>query len=156
MPERYEVGKLVNTHGIKGEVKIYPYVDYIEDLKIVYIGDERWEIEKARPHKNVYIVKLKNLDDINDAERLKNKLVTVNSEDMPELEEGHYYYKDLIGFNVITDEGKNLGKLDDIFNTGANDIYQIGEILLPGIPEVIKQIDIENNRIIVHILKGLI
>ena len=96
------------------------------------------------------------IDDINIAENLKGKIMEINESDRPELPEGVYYIDDLIGFDVYTDEGKLLGKLDDIFNTGANDIYQVGDILLPAIDEVLKQIDTENKKIIVHIIKGLI
>ena len=109
-----------------------------------------------RQNKNVYIVKLKEIDDINDIENLKGSMITINESDKPEPPEGEYYKEDLIGFDVITDEGKNLGQLDDIFNTGANDIYQVGKILLPGIEEVIKEINPKKRQIIVHIIKGLI
>ena len=81
---------------------------------------------------------------------------TTHDSDNPEPPDGENYQEDLIGFDVITDEGKNLGQLEDIFNTGANDIYQVGKILLPGIEEVIKEINPKKRRIIVHIIKGLI
>ena len=109
-----------------------------------------------RRNKNVYIVKLKEIDDINDIENLKGSMIIINESDKPEPPEGEYYKEDLIGFDVITDEGKNLGQLEDIFNTGANDIYQVGKILLPGIEEVIKEINQKKRQIIVHIIKGLI
>lgn len=156
MSTKKEVGKIVNTFGIKGEVKIYPYVDYIDELEYIYIEDKKMDIEKLRFKKNIAIVKLKGLDDINIAEQYKGMVVTIDEEDIPELPEGEYYPEDLIGMDVYTDDGKLLGKLDDVFNTGANDIYQVGKILLPVIDEVIKEIDIENNRITVHIIKGLL
>jgi len=151
-----EVGKYVNTLGIKGEIKIFPYVEYFEDLKQFTIRGKEYKISKMRRNKNVYIVKLKEIDDINDIENLKGSMITINESDKPEPPEGEYYKEDLIGFDVITDEGKNLGQLEDIFNTGANDIYQVGKILLPGIEEVIKEINPKKRQIIVHIIKGLI
>lgn len=154
--KKIKVGKFVNTFGIKGEIKVFPEVEYFDRLRKIYIDSNEYEVSKMRVQKNVYIVKLKNIDDINLIEQYKGQDITINESDKPKPKEGKYYKEDLIGMDVITDDGKNLGKLDDIFNTGANDIYQVGEILLPAIDDVIKQIDKKNNKIIVHILKGLI
>lgn len=154
--ERIKIGKIVNTFGIKGELKIYPYVDYIDELSKIYIDNKEYTLSKSRNQKNVVIIKIKGLDDINLVEDFKNKEIEIERVDLPKLKEGEYYIEDLIGLDVYTDEGKLLGKLDDIFNTGANDIYQVNNILLPAIPDVIKKIDIENQKIIVHIIKGLI
>ena len=156
MSERMEIGKIVNTIGLKGEVKVYPYIDDFTDIKFVYVNNTRMEIERIRNKKTVVAIKFKEVNSIDEAEELRNEIIELDDEDAPELEEGKYYIKDLIGFEVITDEGKVLGKLDDIFNTGANDIYQVGKILLPGIDEVIKEIDTENKKITVHIIKGLL
>ena len=156
MSERMEIGKIVNTVGLKGEVKVYPYIDDFTDIKFVYVNNNKMEIESIRNKKTVVVIKFKEISNIDEAENLRNSIIELDDEDAPELEEGRYYIKDLIGFEVITDEGKVLGKLDDIFNTGANDIYQVGEILLPGIDEVIKEIDTENKKITVHIIKGLL
>lgn len=156
MSERMEIGKIVNTVGLKGEVKVYPYIDDFTDIKFVYVNNNKMEIENIRNKKTVVVIKFKEISNIDEAENLRNSIIELDDEDAPELEEGRYYIKDLIGFEVITDEGKVLGKLDDIFNTGANDIYQVGEILLPGVDEVIKEIDTENKKITVHIIKGLL
>lgn len=154
--ERIKIGKIVNTFGIKGELKVYPYVDYIDELSKIYIDNKEYTLSKSRNQKNVVIIKIKGLDDINLVEDFKNKEIEIDRVDLPKLKEGEYYIEDLIGLDVYTDDGKLLGKLDDIFNTGANDIYQVNNILLPAIPDVIKKIDIENQKIIVHIIKGLI
>ena len=156
MSDRMEIGKIVNTVGLKGEVKVYPYIDDFTDIKFVYVNNNKMEIENIRNKKTVVVIKFKEISNIDEAENLRNSIIELDDEDAPELEEGRYYIKDLIGFEVITDEGKVLGKLDDIFNTGANDIYQVGEILLPGIDEVIKEIDTDNKKITVHIIKGLL
>ena len=156
MSTKIEVGKYVNTFGIKGEIKIYPYVEYLDKLNYIYLDNKKMEIKKLRFKKNVAIVKLKGIDDINEIEPLKGKIVTIDESDKPELPEGTYYNEDVIGMEVYTDDEKYLGKLDDVFNTGANDIYQVGDILLPVIDDVVKEIDIKNNKIIVHIIKGLL
>ena len=163
MQDKFEIGKIVNTFGIKGEVKITPYTDNVQQfkkLKNIYVNDTKMEIESAKFQKNTVILKLKGVDDMSSAEDLRGKLIKVDRS-TKKLPEGTYYIVDLIGLGVYTDEGNLLGTLKDIYNTGANDIYTVEtidgkEILLPSIKEVIKDIDVENKKITVHILKGLI
>jgi len=150
------VGVIINTFGVKGEVKIYPDIDYFDELERVFIKDKEYKIEKLRDQKGIIIAKFEGIDDINQIENLKNEEVMIALEDRPELPEGKHYVGDLLGLEVITEDGQVLGTLDNIYNTGANDIYEVGEILLPATDEVIKQIDMENKKIIVHLLKGLI
>ena len=150
------VGKIVNTFGIKGEVKIYPAHDYFDELDHLVIKEKSYWIEKMRFQKPLYVVKLQGINDISDAELLKGSEVFVEKDEVPALPENTYYIEDILGFDVITDDGQNLGKLEDVFNTGANDIYQVGEILLPATKEVIQKVDLDNKQIIVHLLKGLI
>ena len=126
------------------------------DLKFFYVDDNKMEIEKCRTQKNLVIVKIKGIDDINVVEKLKGKIASVYEEDLPSLPEGTYYIKDLIGLDVITDDGRELGKLDDVIQTGANDVYNVNGILLPVIDEVVKKIDLENHKIVVHLIDGLI
>lgn len=156
MSKKYEIGKIVNTFGIKGEVKIFPYVDYFLNLKNFYIDNTKFEIEKIRNQKNVVIAKIKGIDDINEVENLKGKSIYIYDEDLPDLPKGTFYIKDLIGLDVVTDDGKQLGKIRDVFNTGANDIYDVDGILLPATDEVVKKIDIENHKVTVHLIEGLI
>ena len=163
MQDKFEIGKIVNTFGIKGEVKITPYTDNVQQfkkLKNIYVNDTKMEIESAKFQKNTVILKLKGVDDMSSAEDLRGKLIKVDRS-TKKLPEGTYYIVDLIGLGVYTDEGNLLGTLKDIYNTGANDIYTVEtidgkEILLPSRKEVIKDIDVENKKITVHILKGLI
>ena len=108
MNERMELGKIVNTFGLKGEVKIWPYVDYILKVKKVYINNSKMEIERARRQKNVYVIKIKGIDTIEQAEKLKNYIIEMEREDAPELPKGTYYISDLIGFDVYTDDRKNF------------------------------------------------
>ena len=118
------------------------------------------KIEKAYCHKNQVIIKFENCNSIDEAELLRNAYLLVKRKDLGELPEGVYYIADLIGLDVYTDEDMLLGKVDDIYSTGSNDIYVVKDELgkqklLPGIKEVIKNIDIDEGKIIVHLIKGL-
>lgn len=163
MQDKFEVGKIVNTFGIKGEVKVALYTEDISNFKKnnkVYVGNKEMLVENARLQKNMLILKLKDVNTMNEAEELRNNIISVKRT-KKELPKGTYYIADLIGLEVYTDEGILLGKVTDIYNTGANDIYTVKtlenkEILLPAIKDVIKQVDVQNEKIIVHILKGLL
>ena len=163
MQDKFEVGKIVNTFGIKGEVKVTLYTEDISNFKTkrrVYVNAKEMQVENSRLQKNMLILKLKGIDNMNDAENLRGSIIKVNRS-KNDLPEGTYYIADLIGLDVYTEEGNLLGKVTDIYNTGANDIYTVKtqdgkEVLLPAIKDVIKQVDIQNEKIIVHILKGLI
>ena len=167
MQKRLEVGQIVNTFGIKGELKVTPFTDDInrfDDLKKVYVKtrkeDKLYKVENVRYHKNMVLLKLEGIENPEQGELLKNAYLEIDREDAIPLEEGQYFIVDLIGLEVYTDEGKLLGKVDDIYNTGANDIYVVKDelgkqILLPGIKDVIKEVKLED-RIIVHLLPGLI
>lgn len=166
--ERLEVGQIVNTFGIKGFVKIYPYVDDItrfDNLKKVYIkskkNDEELQIEEVKYQKNMVLVKFKGIETVENAEKLRNSFVEIDRADAIPLEEGQYFIADLLGLDVFLDTGEKLGVLEDIYNTGSSDIYvvknELGkQFLLPYIDEVIKQINLEEGKIIVHIIEGLI
>lgn len=168
MQKRLEVGQIVNTFGIKGEVKVVPFTDDIsrfDDLKKVYVKirkeEKLYKVENTRYHKNMVLLKLEGIENPEQAETLKNAILEIDREDAIPLEEGTYFIVDLLGLEVYTDEGKLLGKVEDIYNTGANDIYVVKDelgkqILLPGIDEVIKEIDFDNAKIIVHLIPGLI
>ena len=163
-----EIGQIVNTFGIKGMVKVKPFTDDIrrfDELKTVYVeknsNQTEYEIEEVKYHKGMVLIKFKGIDKVEQAEMLRNSYLTVSRDSVEKLEEGRYYIVDLLGLEVYTDEQVLLGTLEDIFNTGSNDIYVVKDkqgkqILLPAIQDVIKQIDIENKKIIVHLLPGLI
>lgn len=168
MQENLEIGQIVNTFGIKGFVKVNPFVDDIsrfDDLKKVYIKRNKnlkeLEVEEVKYHKNMVLIKFKGIDKVEDAEQLRNSYLEVDRENAIELQEGEYFIADLLGLNVITEEGETLGKLDDIFNTGSNDIYVVKteegkQLLLPAISDVIKEINLNESKIVVHLLEGLI
>ena len=168
MVKYLEIGQIVNTFGIKGMVKIKPFTDDIkrfDKLKTIYIEKQKvkkeYQIEKVKYHKNMVLIKFKGIESIEQAEQLRQRYILIDREKEEPLEEGVYYIVDLIGLKVYTDDGKLLGKVDDIFNTGSNDVYVVKDelgkqILLPGIPEVLKDIDLENEKITVHLIPGLI
>lgn len=168
MQEFLEIGQIVNVFGIKGMVKIKPFTDDLtrfDDLKKVYIENHNnkkiYYIEEVKYHKDMVLIKFKGIDKVEDAETLRNAYLKVNRNDEPELQEGTYYIVDLLGLEVYSDKGDLLGKIDDIFNNGSTDIYVVKDelgkqILLPAISDVIKEINIEERKIVVHIIKGLI
>ena len=163
-----EIGQIVNTFGIKGIVKVKPFTDDInrfDNLKTVYIEknntQKEYEIEEVKYHKDMVLIKFKGVDTVEQAELLRNAYLTISRDSVEKLEEGRYYIVDMLGLEVYTDEQVLLGTLDDIFNTGSNDIYVVKDkqgkqILLPAIQDVIKQIDMENRKMIVHLLPGLV
>lgn len=156
----------MNTHGLRGEVKIVPWTDSpetFEDIEYVYIknktGEIRLDISGLKYQKNNIIVKFKQIDSIEEAEKFKNKTVYVEREMLGELPEGVYYIADLIGLTAVTPEGEEVGTLVDVFNTGSNDIYDIKRegkknLLLPHIDDVIT-VELENERIVIRIPEGL-
>lgn len=168
MKEKFEVGQIVNTFGIKGFVKVNPWVDDVtrfESLKKVYIKirkeEKELEIEEVKYQKNQVLLKFKGIETIEQAELLRNAYIEIDRKDAIPLREGQYFIADLLESEVYSDEGILLGVLDDIYNTGSNDIYVVKDslgktLLLPGIPDVIKEVDLENKKITVHLLKGLI
>lgn len=168
MTKYLEIGQIVNTFGIKGMVKVKPFTDDInrfDRLETIYIENKKsrkeYEIEEVKYHKNMVLMKLKGVNTVEEADLLRQSYLLVDREKEEPLEEGVYYIVDLLGLEVYTDEGQLLGKVDDIFNTGSNDVYVVKDelgkqILLPAIADVIKEINIKENKITVHIIEGLI
>lgn len=167
MNKYLELGQIVNVKGLKGEVKVNSFTDdntKFERIPKVFIKQKQnlveYEIEDVGYSKNQVILKFKNIDTVEEAEKLRNSYIVVDREIFGELPEGVYYIADLIGLDVYTENNEYLGKVDDIFNTGSNDVYVVKaengmQKLLPGIDEVIKKIDLESNKIIVNLIKGL-
>jgi len=167
MQNLLEIGQIVNYYGIKGFLKVVPYTDDItrfDDLKKVYIEKNKklqeMEIEEVKYHKNLVLLKLKGIDDINQTSEYKNCLIKIDRKDAVELPEDTYFIVDLIDIEVYTDEDKFLGKIVDVFPTGSNDVYVVKDelgkqVLLPAIGDVIKNVDIANKKMIVHLIEGL-
>ena len=166
--EYFEIGQIVNTFGIKGIVKVNAYTDdplEFANLKTILIEKNKklleFEIEEAKLHKNQVLLKIKGIDDINEAEKYRGCFIKIPREKAKKLPKDTYFIADLIALQVYTDSGELLGKVDDIYNSGSADIYVVKDelgkqILLPGIKDVIKQIDVDNEKIIVHLIDGLI
>ena len=168
MEKYFEVGQIVNTNGLKGMLKVKPFTDDIkefESFKSIYIERKseliEFKIEAVRYVKNMVLLKLQGIDDIDEAEKYRNLYIKVDRDIMPKLPEDSYYIVDLLECEVFTEEGENLGKLIDVFNTGSNDVYVVKDelgkqVLLPAIGDVIKNVDIHNRKITVKLMKGLI
>lgn len=167
--EKYlEIGQIVNTFGIKGQVKIVPFTDDItryDELKEIYVEKKNelklFQIEQVNYKKNMVILKLKGIETVEEAEKLRNCYLKIDRKDAKKLPKDTYFIVDLLGLDVYTDEGNLLGKVDDIYNAGSSDIYVIKDelgkqILLPAIKDVLKEVDLENQKIIVHLIKGLV
>lgn len=168
MNEYFRVGVIANTHGIRGEVKVYPTTDDVErfgELKQVILdtGKEKvaLEIQNVKYFKNMAILKFKGIDNINDIEKYKGKDLLVNREDAVELEEDEFYLADVLDSKVVTDDGEEFGVLRDILETGANDVFVVEskegkEVLFPVTKECVLDINTEEKIVTVHILPGLL
>lgn len=165
MKQFLETGKITGTHGLKGEVRVQPWADspeFLADFEELYLdnGNKKLEITSARVHKNMLIMKIRGVDTIEEADKLRNKVLYMNRDDV-ELEEGAYFIQDLIGLDVIDDEtGERLGRLDDVSETGANDVYHVKtddgrEFLIPVIPDVVREISPEQGFVRIFKMKGL-
>lgn len=166
--EYFEIGQIVNHFGIKGMVKVNPFTNDIsqfEELKSVLVEKNGKlldiQIEEVKYSKNQILLKLKGIDTVEEAEKYRNCYIKIARENAKKLSKNTYFIADLLGLTVYTDENILLGKVEDIYNSGASDIYVVKsedgkQILLPGIKDVIKQIDLEQEKIIVHLIKGLV
>ncbi len=168
MEQLMEIGQIVNTYGIKGFLKVVPFTDdytRFEDLTNIYIETKNslksFVIEEVKYSKNLVLLKLEGIDDINTAEIYKNCYLKIDRKDAVILPENSYFIVDLIGLEVFTEENEYLGNIVDVYPTGANDIYVVKDekgkqILLPAIGDVIKNVDLKAKRMTVHLLDGLI
>lgn len=168
MEQFLRVGVISSTHGIRGEVKVYPTTDDPErflDLDEVILDTGRehkiLEIEGVKFFKNQVILKFKGYDNINDIEKYLKKDLLVDREHAVELGENENFIADLIDMEVVTDEGKVLGTLTDVIETGANDVYAVKtpegkEILLPAIRDCILDVNVDEKRMTVHVMEGLL
>lgn len=166
MVEYFEIGLISNTHGLKGEMKVRPYTESskrYEELKKVWVSmnnvNKEYEIESVRYQKDVVLLKLKGVDTIEDAEKLKNHVITIPRAEGRALSENEFFIADLIGCEVF--EKEYIGVISDVFTAGGSDVYVIkrekkNDLLLPAIASVVKKIDVEQKRIDVEIPRGLL
>lgn len=166
MKKQYlDSGKIVGTHGIKGEVRIEPWCDSPEFLcafKKLYLDEsgQAFIEVKSRPHKNITLAKIKGVDSIEEAEKYRGKVVYINRADIT-LDEGVNFVQDLIGLEVKDAEnGTVYGKITDVLRTGANDVYEITDsnnkkYLAPVIDEVVEEINVDGGFVLIHPMKGI-
>lgn len=163
--EMLAIGEIVATQGNKGEVRLNPWTDdprRFEDLTGLYLPDERGhpvyqEIVEVRYRKNQVLLKFKRCNSISEAKNLVGTTVYIRKDDRPKLDEDTFFISDIIGMDVFTDQGDYLGKVTDCIKTGANDVYEIsGQLLIPATKEVVREVELERRRMIIHLLEGLI
>ncbi len=167
---RLKVGKIVNTHSLKGEVKVISSTDFEEQRfekgteLLITRGNQvvkEVTVESYRTHKNNLLVKFVGIDSIEEAEKLRNLQIKIDSDNIGELEENEFYFHEIIGCEVFDENGKSLGEISEILTPGANDVWVIKsqngkEILIPYIEDVVKKIDVENKKIDIEVMEGLI
>lgn len=167
MEDLLQVGVITTTHGIRGEVKVFPTTDdprRFEELPSILLdtGKElcELEIQRVKYFKQFVILKFRDVDDINEIEPYKGKSLYVTRDMAVPLEENEYYIADLIGMDVFLEDGSLFGRIKDVLETGANDVYivqtQEKEVLIPAIKDCILQVDVESNKMVIHLMKGLV
>lgn len=166
--EKTRIGKILNAHGVRGELKVEPLTDNPERYRIleqVYLEDRKknytlYDVEFVRFHKGNVLVKLAGIDDMDAAKLVKNQHLAINKSDRMPLEEGAYYIDDLIGLHVFEDD-RPIGVLKDVLQPGANDVYVLDsdvypDLYIPALKSVILSVDLENKRMDVKLPKGLV
>jgi len=168
--DRFQVGVIASTHGLQGEVNVFPTTEdpnRFKKLKKVTLHTQRGEeieldVQSARFFKKFVIVKFKQYNNINDVEKFRGCELTIDRKDAIKLEPGEYYCADLIGLSIVDEEDKILGTVTDIIQTGANDVYEMtkenseDKIYIPAIKDCVKNIDLENKKITIHVIEGLL
>lgn len=170
MTESFQVGVIASTHGLAGEVNVFPTTqdpDRFKKLKKVTLHTQKGEeilldVVSARFFKKFVIVKFKQFNNINEVEKFRGCELTIDRKDAIKLEKGEYYCADLIGLTIVDEEGAELGTLTEILQTGANDVYEMAlkdseeKIYIPAIKDCIKEIDIDAGKITIHVMPGLL
>jgi 16S rRNA processing protein RimM len=165
--EFLEIGRIIRCHGLAGRVKVLSYLesqDVLDNLPEVFVGGRIQEtvpfpVEAVQPGREFFILKLGGIEDRDAAARLVRSSVWMSSLKIEKLPEGEYYWREIIGLQVFTEEGQSLGRIESVFPTGSNDVYVCREgekeILLPAIGEVVRQIDTDRGIMVVRLLRGL-
>lgn len=165
------VGKVANTHGVRGELKIFPFTDFPEvrfapGKELLFISPEdgtqlKVKVVSSREQKTVFVVKLEGFDNINQVEKYKGWDVKVPKEEAVEAEDNAYYFHEIIGCTVMTDEGEELGVISDILTPGANDVWVVKrkggkELLIPFIEDIVKDVNIAEKTVKIEVMEGLL
>lgn len=161
--KKIKIGQITGAVGLKGEFKVYDYgedVSRYKSFETVYIDDTQYRLKSARTQKNMAVLLLCEIDSRDKAEKLRGKDLYIDEEQLPELPEGVYYIKDLIGFDVVSDEGVHIGTLEDILKNTAQPLYKVktekGSAYIPGVDEYILDTDIAGRTITVKLIEGLL
>ncbi|MDF2648869.1 16S rRNA processing protein RimM [Paenibacillus sp. V4I3] len=162
------VGRIVNSHGIRGELKVVPETDFPERFDkgnaLIIVDSQNKQtpvtVQTSRLHKNMFILQFDQFSNINDVEKFKGSLLKIEAKEQQPLEEGEYYYHEIIGCKVVTEEGQELGLVSEVLTPGANDVWVVSlpkgkQLLLPVIDDVILDVDIANKTIRIHLMEGL-
>ena len=163
----FRIGQIVNTQGLKGEVRVYPYVDDInrfDDLESFYLNknfNEEFEVERVRYKGNMVIMKIKGIDSVELAEKLKTKNLYISRENSVDLDEDEFFIADLIGLEVFTVAGDKVGVLKDVLQYSANDVYVVKgdndkEYLIPSTMKFVPEINLEDKKMIIDLIKGML
>lgn len=163
----FRIGQIVNTQGLKGEVKVYPYVDDIhrfDQLEGFYLDknfNKEFEVERVRYKGKMVIMKIKDIDTIELAEKIKSKNIYISREDSVDLDEDEFFIADLIGIDVFAVDGEKVGALKDVLQYSANDVYVVKgdndkEYLIPSLIKFVPEIDIKENKMIIDPIKGML
>lgn len=165
MKDYIKVGKIVNTHGIKGYVKCIPLTDEPErfdELEYIYTekDDVKRKIKDAWWKKGIVYLSLEGIDTMNDAESFKNSFISISEDQLKELPEDTYYVFELEGLDVYSEEGVHIGSVSYVYQTGANDVYEVKNgnktCLIPAVKEVVKSVDIKGKKIVIKVIEGLL
>ena len=165
MENMLHCGKIVNTHGVRGDIKALYFTDsadFFEKIKTLYLKDGTpLSLIFSKPHKGALIMHFDGIDSIEEAEKFRGKDLYVPRDTAPEPEDGRYYIKDILGLTAKTQDGKVLGTVSDIFSTGSNDVYSVKnetgrEYLIPAIHEVVLNIDLNEKTMLINPIEGLI
>jgi len=167
--EQIRIGQIVSTQGLKGEVRVYPLTDYkerFEELQYVILEENmdnlKLEIEKVRYKGKLIILKFKGLNTINDVEKLKDKYIVIDKDEIRDLPDDTYYISDLVGSKVVDEENSHIGKLIDVMQNTAQDLYVIEyksnkkKIFVPAVKEFVKEVNIEDKIIKVKLIEGMV
>ena len=165
--KKHRIGQIVNTHGLKGDMKVYPFTDYperFEEVEYLYMenqGDKKYFIENVRYQRNMVLLKLKGIDTIEEAESLRDINLYIDDSNLRELDEDEHMISDLIGLNVYLEDLTPVGTIVYVLKYTANDVYVIRgmedqEYLIPALKQFVPVVDIENGKVIITPIKGMI
>lgn len=172
MTKWFNVGKVVNTHGVRGEVRVISTTDFADERfaigSTLYLEHKDFQekrkliVASHRQHKNFDLLTFENYSNINDVEPFKGGVLQISEEQQTPLDEGEYYYHEIVGCSVVTEEGEVLGKIKEVLSPGANDVWVIQlknggkDLLIPYIEQVVKEVSVSEKRVTIRLMEGLV